>query len=392
MEEVIKFPENFLWGSATSAYQVEGGIENNDWAKDYPAGLCCDHYHLYEQDFDLIRDLGQNAHRLSIEWARIEPEEGKFDQQEINHYRGVFLALKARGIKIMVTLHHFTSPLWLADKGGFANSKSVYYFLRFAEKVFTEYRDLVDFWVTINEPLIYVTYCLPLIRPEESISPKLWVSALKTIRNQILSHRKIYQRLHQLGGNKVQVGLVTNNSYLAPYNSQSLLDKLSVKIADYLWNEFFLNRIKDNLDFIGLNYYFSNKIKFPFSRKNECQLVSDLGWGIVPEGIYHTLMDLREYRLPIYITENGLADSQDRLRKDFIRDHLYWTWRAIENGADVRGYFYWSLLDNLEWDKGFDPRFGLVEMNYETMERILRPSAYYYAKICKANSLIVNRG
>ncbi|MFQ5752329.1 MAG: family 1 glycosylhydrolase, partial [bacterium] len=153
----MKFPKGFLWGSATSAYQVEGGIENNDWAKAFPAGKACDHYNRYEEDFELAKQLNQNAHRFSIEWSRIEPEEGVFDKAEIEHYRSVLQSLRKNKMKSMVTLHHFTIPLWLAEKGGWANVRTPFYFSRFAEKVFREYHDLVDFWITINEPTNYAT-------------------------------------------------------------------------------------------------------------------------------------------------------------------------------------------------------------------------------------------
>jgi len=402
--KTLKFPKGFLWGSATSAYQVEGGVENSDWSKDFPAGKACDHYNLYEKDSDLIQSLNQNAYRFSIEWSRIEPEPGKFDAKELEHYWQVLHSLKMRGIKTMLTLHHFTSPLWLAKIGGWTNPKVVSYFSRFAERVFDEYFDLVDFWATINEPLVYasISYFQGRWPPKK----KSLVSLFKVIKNQISVHKKIYNIFHK-SKRLVRLGIVKNNNYFQPFNPKSPFDRIGIVIHRYLWSHFFLNRIKNHLDFIGLNYYSRELVRLLFIRKPEGKTkLSDVGWEICPGGIYHVLKDLKRYNLPIYITENGLADKQDKYRKEFIRDHLYWIHKAIQDynppttssrprggralGIDVRGYFHWSLMDNFEWDSGFDPRFGLIEIDYETLERKPRPSAFYYSDICKVNQLTIN--
>ena len=393
--KILKFPEGFLWGTATSAYQVEGGIENCDWASEFPAGRACNHYNLYEKDFDLIKSLNQNAYRFSIEWSRIEPKEGEFNEKEIEHYRKVLMALKERKIKVMLTLHHFTTPLWLAEIGGWENSEVSFYFLRFAKRIFSEYFDFVDFWITINEPMVYASksYLEGAWPPKK----KSFLSFLKVIKNQILTHKKVFEEFHKPphqkfgGGGKikkdVKVGIAKNNFYFEPFNSNSLLDKFNTWLNRYFWNEFFLNRIKNYLDFIGLNYYMHQRIKFPGQIKNENKVLSDIGWEIYPEGIYHCLKELKKYQKPIYITENGLADAKDKLRKDFLKEHLFWVQKAIQEGIDVRGYFHWSLIDNFEWEKSFEPRFGLIEIDYKTLERKPRPSAFYYTKICKENSL-----
>jgi len=398
----LRFPDGFLWGTATSAYQVEGGIENNDWAKDFPAGRCCNHYNLYEKDFDLIKKLNQNAYRFSIEWSRIEPEEGKFNEKEIEHYRKVLLALKERKIKVILTLHHFTNPLWLSEIGGWENSDVVFYFLRFSKRIFSEFFDFVDFWITINEPMVYASksylegswppFGLSKGEPRPEGGPpkkKSFLSFLRVIKNQISSHKKIFEEFHKIK-KEVKVGIAKNNFYFEPFNLKSLLDKFNVWLNRHFWNEFFLNRIKNYLDFIGLNYYMHQKIKFPAQNKNENKILSDIGWEVYPEGIYHCLKELKKYQKPIFITENGLADAKDKLRKDFIKEHLKWIQKAISEGVDCRGYFHWSLIDNFEWEKGFERRFGLIEIDYKTLKRKPRPSALYYAKICKENSLIAN--
>ena len=387
MKKILRFPEGFLWGTATSAYQVEGGIENSDWSEGFPAGRACDHYNLYEKDFDLIKKLNQTAFRLSIEWSRIEPEEGKFNEKEIEHYRKVLSALKSRNIKVMVTLHHFTNPAWLAEIGGWENPEIVFYFSRFARRIFIEYFDFVDFWITINEPLIYTSKSYL----EGTWPPKIksFFLSLKVIKNQIVCHKEIFDIFHKLKSD-VRVGIAKNNIYFEPFNSKSNLDKFNISINRYFWNQFFLDRVRNHLDFIGLNYYFHLKIKFPSQIKNENKVVSDINWEIYPEGIYHILKELKKYGKSIYITENGLADAKDNKRSDFIKDHLYWIHKAISEGIDVQGYFHWSLIDNFEWEKGFEPRFGLIEIDYQTLERKPRPSAKFYAKICKDNQLTIN--
>lgn len=384
MSEIFTFPKNFLWGSATSAYQVEGGNIYSDWNDYYPAGIACDHYHKFREDFDWLVKLNQNAHRLSIEWARIEKKEGVFDQKEIEHYKEVLFYLKQKNIKTMVTLFHFTLPKWFQEKGAFTKKKNIFYFQRFAKKVFEEYKDFVYFWITINEPQIYAAQgYLTKLWPPQKRNPVLY---LRVLNNLILAHKKIYQEFHQKDS-QVLVGIAKNNQFFEPYSEKSFFDNLAVKIAHRWQNRFFLNKIKDALDFIGLNYYFHNKIKFPFFIKNENKTVSDINWEIYPKGIYYVLKDLKIYNLPIYITENGLADAKDILRKNFIKDHLFWVWKAIQEKVDVRGYFHWSLIDNFEWEKGFYPRFGLIEMDYKSLQRIPRQSAFYYAHICKNNAL-----
>jgi len=387
MTKVLQFPEGFLWGSATSAYQVEGGIENSDWSKVYPAAKACDHYNRYEEDFDLLKSLNQNVYRFSIEWSRVELEAGHFNEKELEHYWKVLHALKSREIKTMVTLHHLTTPFWLAKIDGWVNKKVVFYFSRFAERIFDEYRDLVDFWITINEPLNYAS--IGYLEGRWVPKKKNPILFLKVIKNQIVAHKNIYEIFHKIKPD-VKVGNAESYCFFEPYNQTSFLDRFNVFLCDYFWNRYFLNKIKNHLDFIGLNYYFHNKIKFPFLKRNENKIVSDLGWEIYPEGIYHVLKELKKYNLPIYITENGLADAKDKLRKDFIKNHLYWIHKTIEEGVDVQGYFHWSLMDNFEWEKSFAPKFGVVEIDYKTLERKPRPSAYYYAEICKNNQLTIS--
>lgn len=396
---ILKFPKGFLWGAANSAHQVEGGNLNDwtiweeenaeklakqardywkDWqqemfpemlnAKNYISRTACDHYHHFKRDFDIAQSLNHNTHRFSIEWSRIEPIEGKFDQKEIEHYRQVLIALKKRGLEPFVTLHHFTLPIWLTKKGGWLNPKTPYYFDRYVKIISENLFDQVNFWITINEPNVYSSNSF--LRGTWPSQKKNVFKYFKVLNNLAKAHSLAYRALHLIDLD-CQVGIAKNN-----------IDFKHNPIISYFWNSYFLNKISAEQDFIGLNYYFHShfieKKNLPFS---------GLGWKIFPEGIYHVLKGLKKYDKPIYITENGIASVQDETRIKFIKDHLSWVHKAIQEGVDVKGYFYWSLLDNFEWDKGFWPRFGLVKVNYQTLERKIRSSAKYYAKICKENKL-----
>ncbi len=393
-ERILKFPPGFLWGASTSAYQIEGGIDNADWSKVFPAGQAVDHWNRWREDFDLLLKLNLNAYRMSVEWSRIEPKEGQFNQIALWQYREMLKYLKNNGLKTFLTLHHFTTPQWLAKKSWWEDKKIVGYFEKFCQKIFEELGELVDFWQTINEPLIYseLSYREGRWPPKK----KNFFSFLRVLKNQISAHLSVYDLFHRLN-RKVKVGIALNYSFLEPKNQASFLDQFSVAIVSYLKNSLFLNRISAKLDFIGLNYYFHDQISFPFrfnlvkpKAKDPEVLVSDIGWEVYPKGIYYVLKKLKRYNLPIYITENGVADSKDKLRTQFIKEHLYWVWRAIQEGVDVRGYLHWSLLDNFEWDKGFEPRFGLVEVDYQNnYQRKIRESAYFYSQIAKNNSLLV---
>jgi len=388
MEKKLTFPEKFLWGSATSAYQIEGGIKNCDWVKFKDAGMACDHYNRYEKDFDLLKNLNQNAFCLSIEWSRIEPEEGKFDEKEIEHYKKVLLALKERGITSFVTLYHWTNPLWFKERGGWLSPESPELFERFVKKVVERLKEYNGFWLTINEPLIYSANYY--FERKWMFKKKSLLKTVKTIKRLIKAHQGAYKVIHQLD-RKSRVSVGKNNMFFEA-QTKGLTNKILVKFIDYFWNHYFLNKIRGQLDFIGLHYYFYIRVNSDLVKRverKEKSKFSDIGWEINPEGILRVLRGLKKYNLPVYITEHGLADARDKYRKDFIKDHLFWIHRAIGEGIDVKGYLHWSLMDNFEWERGFGPRFGLVEVNYKTFERKPRPSAFYYAQICKNNSLII---
>lgn len=413
----LKFPPGFLWGAATSAHQVEGGTRNNwsaweianserltdearkkwpDWQKErfpemfdpqnYVSGRTCDHYNLYEKDFDIAKELGHNAHRFSIEWSRVEPSEGKFDEKEIEHYRAVIKALKKRGLEPFVTLWHWTNPLWLEERGGCESKEFPFCFSRYAGKMAEYFKDEIKFWITVNEPTSVIANAY--LRGHWPPQKKSFWLAWKMFGVFAQSHIAAYEKIHRISP-EAQVGFANILHSFEPYRKKNFLDKLGVAVAKYLTNRKMLKLTRGFNDFLAVQYYFHNRFKFPSKNYLRSEDVSDLNWEIYPHGIYRILRKLKEYKLPIYVTENGLADAADSRRAQFIKDHLFWMHKAISEGADVRGYFYWSLLDNFEWDKGFWPRFGLVEIDYKTLERKVRPSAREYAKICKNNELEV---
>lgn len=382
----ISFPKDFLWGVATSAYQVEGGITNNDFSKYFPAGKACDHYNLYEKDFDLLSQLNQKAYRFSIEWSRVEPKEGEFDKKELSHYKKFIEALRKRKITPFLTLHHFTNPSWLIEKGGWENKKVIFYFERFVRKIFEELGELVDFWITINEPLVFSSLAfLYGLWPPKKRNP---IAFFKVLKNLIRAHKRAYHLLHSLKEN-IKVGIAHSIIYFRPFNENSFLDKINAKINHYFWNELLIKLIKKELDFIGINYYSTQTYKFPWRLKPKSEIIADNGWEIFPQGIYEIVKCFNNFNLPIFITENGVADERDVLRKDFIKEHLFWLHKAISEGAKVLGYFHWSLMDNLEWEAGFKYKFGLIEVDFQTLERKLRKSALFYAEISKENALFL---
>ncbi len=403
------FPKHFYWGAATSAHQVEGGMRN-DWTswekenanrlaerakqkvfpdyilknysspfaeKNYISGKACDHYHCYEEDFDIAKSLGHNTHRFSIEWSRIEPEEGKFDEKEIEHYRQVIAALRARGMEPFVTLWHWTLPLWVRDKGGVLAKDFPRWFERYVRRMAEEFKNGVKFWITTNEPEIYAlnSYYRGLWPPQK----RGLTSFFRVTYALNLAHQRAYRTLKNASVG-AQVGVAVNQSYFE--SAGGIVNNMLKWGADHVWNGRFLWHVKGELDFIGCNYYFHNRINYGFN-KNANKVVSDMNCEVYPEGLYHVLLGLNKFHKPVYITENGIADTKDSMRAEFIREHVRWMKKAMEEGVDVRGYFYWSLLDNFEWDKGFWPRFGLVEIDYKTMERKVRESAWEYAKIIK---------
>lgn len=400
---MIEFPKDFYWGAGTSAYQVEGNNTNADWwewekrAAKEPSGAACRQYGLFRQDFDLARSLNHNCHRFSVEWSRVAPTEKDFSAQEIRHYQEVVACLKNRGLEPVVTLHHFTNPLWFSRQGGWLNKRSERHYLAFVEKIVAALCEDVRFWVTINEPMVYVyhAYLLGAWPPQE----KSFLKARCATENLVSSHIKAYRLIHDLYKKKnLAPPAVSIAKNLQAFEAciPTLKNKFAVYLRERGFNFDFLERLirHKSLDFIGVNYYTRSLVEakswgmrsllLDTCKKGHSRLAKNtLGWDIYPEGLYGLLLKLKRFNLPVFILENGICTEEDAQRWDFIREHLLSLHRAMQDGVRVWGYLYWSLMDNFEWDKGFAPRFGLVEVDYRTQNRIVRESARKFAEVCK---------
>ncbi|NOT32921.1 MAG: glycoside hydrolase family 1 protein [Candidatus Eisenbacteria bacterium] len=420
--DAFRFPDGFLWGAATSAHQVEGNNTLNDWwaweqqgRVPVASGLACDHYRRFREDFDLARDLGHNAHRLSLEWSRIEPEEGRFDDAALTHYREVLEALRARRIEPLVTLQHFTIPRWLAEQGGWENEATERLYVRYVRRVVDAYGDLVRWWITFNEPVVQVFkgWIVGQWPPGRTGD---YPRALQVVRRLLRSHVLAYHEIHTRRPDAM-VSVAKHCLALRPNNPRNPFDWLSTRGRGYLFNELFLDSLHTGrlalpgqffehlpmgrtLDFIGANYYTRDFVRntgfglpglvgtsATLDNPRHVGKRNDLGWEIYPEGLGHFLRTFRRYQVPIVITENGIPTSDEDDRWSFIFLHLWQVMRAMEAGVPVAGYLYWSLLDNFEWADGYDAKFGLVGVNFATQQRIVRPSARWLAEVTARSSL-----
>lgn len=404
-----KFPDGFYWGAATASYQVEGGIENNDWAEAAregrvpPCGIACDHYNRFEEDFDIAKELGHTAHRFSIEWARIEPEEGKFDENGIEHYKKVLKALKDRNIKPYVTLWHFTLPLWFSEAGGFEREDSSEIFARYASFVTKELGEYLEGVTTMNEPIVFAglgwlkgnwppfkQFTLvslgettnsgdrKLSRP--NVSWNAFFTYRKVVKNLSFAHNKAHDAIKEIYPD-MEVSIVKH--VVAHEADGNPFNKIKAHISNHFQTYSFMSKVIDKCDTVGLNFYHYKKYG-----DNTVYKKTDMGWENIPGGILSALRMLGRYKKPIFISEAGLADADDSDRAVYIEKQVAAVWQAIQEGIDVRGHMYWSFLDNYEWALGFEKKFGLIEINGETQERKIRPSAYVYKKICEDNGIV----
>lgn len=401
------FPKDFLWGAATSSYQVEGDNVKADWwaweeaAGKERSGRACCHYEFYGRDFDLAQGLAHNAHRLSVEWSRIEPEEGRFSERELRHYVDVVCALRARHIEPIVTLHHFTNPAWLSKQGGWEKKNTVDLFLRYCDTVVRALGPHVRYWVTINEPTIYAShaYLFGMWPPQK----RSFLETRRVLKHLALAHVRAYRLIHKIYRESKRpgpsVGFSQYTQAFVPCTTRPK-DRFAAYLRDKWFNFGFIDAAfrRRAMDFIGLNYYSRQLVEvhtrglrglvWDVCENNHHALKKNsLGWDIYPQGLYGLLLKLKKYGLPVIITENGICTEDDGLRWDYIHDHLKNVHLAVEKGVPVKGYLYWSLLDNFEWDKGFGPRFGLVEIDYKTCERRVRDSAKRFAQVCRTGVL-----
>lgn len=408
------FPKHFFWGASTAAHQVEGS-SLNQWTvwelahakelaqtahqrlsnlpswnevkihaedpENYVSGKGVEHYKRYEQDFDILQKLNMNAFRFGIEWSRIEPEEGKWDEAEIEHYRKYIQGLRERRIEPFANLWHWTMPTWFTEKGGFKYRRNLKYFERFIRKVAVDLTEDLTYIITLNEPNVYATfsYAIGEWTPQE----KDPLSTARVYLNLIKAHKRAYKILKKHKP-MLQIGLAPQLANIQAKRPHNFIDTVTTKWMRYYWNWWFLNRCRKQQDFIGFNYYFSDYYRGLW-RDNPKVPVNDLGWYMEPEGLYPLLLRLwAHYKKPIYITENGVADESDEYRRWWLEETIVAMQKALSEGVDLRGYLHWSLLDNFEWKYGWWPKFGLVAVDRKhDMKRTIRPSAKWFAERIK---------
>ncbi len=418
----FRFPDGFLWGASTSAHQVEGNNIHNDWwaweqagRVAQPSGAACDHYNRYRADFDLAQSIGHTAHRFSLEWSRIEPEEGRWSDAALEHYRDVLAALRERGMEPVVTLFHYTLPQWMAEKGGWENPAIERAMERYTEKVMEVLGPHARWWITLNEPVVQV-FKGWLLGQWPPGRVRAWATALKVLRHMLRAHVRMYHVIHTRRPDAM-VSIAKHALALSPDDPTRWLDRRSVAVRGHLFNHLFLEALHTGalrvpglfwenlpmgrtLDFIGVNYYTRDFVRnsgysLPgmvgdFATRDHRQQrgkLNELGWEVYPEGLAQFLREYSRYKLPILITENGIPTKNDDDRWMFIYMHLWQIARAVADGVDVVGYMHWSLLDNFEWADGYGARFGLIEVDFATQERRIRPSAWRYAQIIRRNEL-----
>ena len=415
-------PPGFLLGCATAAHQVEGGIDNDwsAWERQRPSPIAdgsdatraIEHYSRYREDLAMLAAAGQNAHRFSIEWARVEPSPGVFDRAALDHYADVVRVCRQLGLEPVVTLHHFTLPRWLADRGGVLAADAPVLFARYAAACATAFGADVRWWVTINEPAVLASqgYVLGVWPPNQQSIGGLFAALGALVR----MHAAAATALHATASRRGAAALVSvahHERRQRPRRPRAVLDRAVAAMPDYVFNRWFLHACRSgrllppvgagevvaglagSLDYLGVNYYTEDVVAFDpkeagllFARRSDDPELphSSFGWAINPAGLRRALLSLsRETSLPLLVTENGVADEHDELRPAYIVDHLNAVLDAVDGGADVRGFLHWTAWDNFEWAEGYTKKFGLWSVDRTTMRRIPKPSAALYEEICR---------
>jgi beta-glucosidase len=423
----------FLWGAALNEHQNSGALTCKDnnwtaWEKEHgkikhgqQSGTSCDFWNRYPDDIKLAKNLGLNSLRFSIEWSTIEPREGEWNNDAIKHYGDVIDSLIAQDMIPMVTLHHFTHPQWFEEKGAFEHEENITYFVRFCEKVFDAFHEKVLLWGTINEPNIYAFQgYMRGVFPPGYCDIALGAEVLK---NLLKAHCAVYRLLKaRPGGKMAQIGIVHQHLIFEPYHEGNTAETMLTSYLSHIATKPVLEFFKTGhfqmcavplantffgglpfalfpwstvthddpgasscLDFIGVNYYSRVRISW----KNPAQpaydphdIVTDMPYALYEQGLYNAIKEISSLNVPMYITENGIADAQDDRRAIFIERYVGAMMKAIDDGYDIRGYFYWTLMDNFEWDEGRDMKFGLYSVDEKTKERTLRSGSLALKKFC----------
>ncbi|MCX7820884.1 MAG: GH1 family beta-glucosidase [Brevinematales bacterium] len=446
----IKFPEGFLWGTATSSYQIEGawnedgkGLSNWDVfshkkgkIKDGTTGdIACDHYHRYKEDIKLMKELGYKAYRFSISWPRIFPDgKGKLNEKGLDFYKNLVDELLNNDIVPFPTLYHWDMPYSIEKQGGWYKRETAFLLSDYAEKVIMTLGDRVTNWITLNEPI--VVYLLAHLFGQHPPAHKKFIRSLVVPHHLLLSHGLIVQRARAISS-KLKIGIT--NAFMGIYPGTNDEEDIIAadKMKNYTYrlfmdpifkgkypenfakNFFFKLKLKkfyeedikiisEKIDFLGVNYYTRLLVRkpsipfikfMPIKAKYPGIRNTDMGWEVYPEGLYDLLIDIKkEYNNPIiYITENGAAykdkvvngEVDDKERIEYIKEHILMLDKAIKDGVNLKGYFVWSFMDNFEWTEGLSKRFGLVYVDYPTQKRIVKRSGYWYSEIAKSNKLIL---
>lgn len=366
----------YQYGDLDNWSEIENDAKQPD---NYVSGKAVEHYERYKDDIAIAKKLNMNALRFSVEWSRIEPNEGAWDVEAIAHYKAYVRELVRQGIEPVLTLFHFTLPVWFAERGGFERRSNIRYFLRFTEKILAELGGDITYVITINEPEVYATQSYFEGRWPPMVQSKL--KFLSVLSNLAHAHNRAARMIHQTS-RRYKVSVAKNSNYIYAGDT-ARLSLLSAGLMQYAQDDYFLNKVRRYCDFLGVNYYFSQRV-YGYRIHNPELKVSDLGWDMNPADLEHTLERLAaKYKLPLIITENGVADSSDEKRQWWMTHTISALQRTLAKGVDIRGYLHSSLLDNFEWDKGKWPRFGLVEVNYDTMERTVRPSGRRFGAMIK---------
>lgn len=426
------FPEGFLFGAATSSHQVEGWDTESDWwAWERRTGTIVDGTTAgeaagwwtgkAEEDLAEAAALGQNAHRMSLEWSRLEPEAGRFDAEAFERYREILRFAREHGMSTLLTLNHFTLPRWIERLGGWAHPNVPALFEGFADRAARELGPLVDLWATLNEPsvLAFMAYAGDRWPPGKKSITQCFVA----VRHMLDAHARAYRALHRELP-QPRVGIVLNCPSFAPADPSRRLDRLAAAGQDWAfngakllalregtlrfplaWTQKAASELARSFDWVGLNYYGRYEVRFdpratetPLGRHVQTPTVrtEHNDWGQPsPEGMVEQLERLRRLGVPMYVTENGTFEPGDTLvgdashvdRERYLVDHVRALAGAVKRGLDVRGYFCWSLVDNFEWAEGWSTRFGLLALDRETQTRTPRPVASTYAAICRARGV-----
>lgn len=446
-EKLLKFPDNFLWGTATASYQIEGAWDEDgkgesiwDYFSHIPrkiygedtGDVACDHYHRYKEDVENMKKIGLKAYRFSISWPRIIPEgKGKVNKTGLDFYDRLVDALLKADIEPFITLYHWDLPQALQEEGGWQNRDIVGYFADYAALIAHCLGDRVHHWITHNEP--WVVSFLGQAYGVHAPGIMDFSGALQVSHHLLLSHGRVVELLKNLGDEKTKVGITLNLHPVYPVSKKEE-DIEAAKRCDGYLNRWFLDpvfkgayppdmleyyqdkapqilpgdmsTISRKVDFVGVNYYSrwivkdnprGKILKLSFSKPEEAQY-TDMEWEIYPRGIYEILRRVQEDYSPraIYITENGAAfpdrlDKEGKLkdekRIDYLREHILFAHKAIEDGVRLKGYFVWSLMDNFEWAYGYSKRFGLIYTDYPTQRRIFKESASWYKRVIKNNGI-----